>query len=302
MMHYTIKRRLGKGTYGQVFEVSRAGQRFAMKNIHYSPTDEYLNLFFREISILKSLNHPGIIEILDVVTPSQNKSFVSLISALMDSDLKTYVRQNFQDRKLPMDILQPVFSQIVHAVAYCHAQCVWHRDLKPHNILINWKTNEIKLADFGLAKFIVSRDLNAKNNLTHEIQTLWYRAVEVLLGNNHYDQSVDIWSIGTVLFELYAGKPLFPAQSEVAVLMQIFSLMGTPTESNCPGCSGWASYSSLFPAWSEQGARDRIIQRCNREEDRIIPELIFWMLQINPEMRPSAATLTKQEWIIQTCN
>ena len=72
-----------------------------------------------------------------------------------------------------------------------------HRDLKPQNLLID-KNGNIKLADFGLARAF---GLPVKT-YTHEVVTLWYRAPEIILIKKDYDFSVDIWSIGCILFEL----------------------------------------------------------------------------------------------------
>ena len=79
--------------------------------------------------------------------------------------------------------------QILQAVKFCHLKRVMHRDLKPMNILINSESNGIvKLADFGLARpFLIPH-----GTLTHEIETLWYRPPEVLLGQKDYSLPVDI--------------------------------------------------------------------------------------------------------------
>lgn len=84
-----------------------------------------------------------------------------------------------------------------------------HRDLKPANILIDQNSKEIKIADFGLAR-ILSLPLK---KLTREIETLWYRAPELLLGSENYAMGVDSWSVGCIIYELFENRPLFEGYS-----------------------------------------------------------------------------------------
>nr|GMC58094.1 cell division control protein 2 homolog D [Ipomoea batatas] len=74
-------------------------------------------------------------------------------------------------------------------------------------------------------------------NYTHEILTLWYRAPEVLLGATHYSTAVDMWSVGCIFAELVTNQALFPGDSELQQLLQIFRLLGTPNEEMWPGVS-----------------------------------------------------------------
>ena len=98
------------------------------------------------------------------------------------------------------------------AIHYVHSAKITHRDLKPSNILIN-KDCSIKLADFGLARYMVGvRDL-PDPVLTDYVATRWYRAPELLLGSPAYEYGVDMWGFGCILAELYLSKPLFPGSS-----------------------------------------------------------------------------------------
>ncbi len=102
-----------------------------------------------------------------------------------------------------------IIYQLLLALDYCHSNRVIHRDLKPQNVLINKSDLRIKLADFGLARsyYYPIREY------THEIITLWYRAPEVLLGTEKYSQTVDIWSVGCILYELTHNRCLFCGDS-----------------------------------------------------------------------------------------
>lgn len=87
--------------------------------------------------------------------------------------------------------------QLIKGVNYCHSRRIIHRDLKPQNILVT-QDQTLKIADFGLARVFT---LPIKT-LTHEIETLWYRAPEILLGQKEYSLGVDIWAVGCIFAEL----------------------------------------------------------------------------------------------------
>ena len=110
--------------------------------------------------------------------------------------------------------------QTLQALLHCHQRRIMHRDIKPSNLLIGEDEKTIKLADFGLAR---SFGLPLKT-YTHEVVTLWYRAPEVLLGQNHYSTAVDIWSLGCLFYELGHNKALFYGESEIGTLFKIFKV------------------------------------------------------------------------------
>ncbi|KAL4719084.1 hypothetical protein ACJJTC_004120 [Scirpophaga incertulas] len=141
--------------------------------------------------------------------------------------------------------LQSYLAQLLEGVAYCHAQRVLHRDLKPQNLLVDG-AGGIKLADFGLARAF-GLPVRA---YTHEVVTLWYRAPELLLGARLYSTAVDVWSLACIYAEMAAGRTLFPGDSEIDQLFRVFRALGTP------GCGGaWAGarrlpeFRAAFPRW-----------------------------------------------------
>lgn len=293
---YMVTRRLGKGTYGQCFAaVGRDGVSVALKKIPYDSFDEYLHLFFREISILKSLSHPGVVRVMDVFAPNTVEQ-IYIVMELMTSDLRAYVKHSYADRRVPLDTAQLIFSQMVSAVGYCHSRNVWHRDLKPQNILIDWESTRIKIADFGLAKNVSWRQIPSKVPLTHEIVTLWYRAPEVILGCSTYTSAIDVYSMGTVLFELLAGKSMLTSSTEVGTLIDLFSLLGTPCEDICPGCSAWTYFSDAFPRWSSEGALERIGNKLPPVPNQVI-EIIESMVRINALNRVTCNELLTNSFI-----
>jgi cell division protein kinase 4 len=146
--------------------------------------------------------------------------------------------------------------QILSGVDFLHSNRIFHRDLKPQNILIT-KDGRVKLADFGLARIYEQTQI-----LTSVVVTLWYRAPEVLLQAN-YASSVDIWSCGCIFAELFLRSPLFCGRSESDQLSKIFSVIGSPKESEWPPevslpCRNFAgfkevNFTSLMPEMCPEG-------------------------------------------------
>lgn len=102
-------------------------------------------------------------------------------------------------------------KQLLSGLDHCHSHGVLHRDIKGSNLLID-NNGILKIADFGLASFF---DPHRDFPMTSRVVTLWYRPPELLLGATHYGVSIDLWSTGCILGELYACKPIMPGRTEV---------------------------------------------------------------------------------------
>lgn len=111
---------------------------------------------------------------------------------------------------------------MLKAVAYLHKRGYIHRDLKPENLVL---LNEdlLKITDFGILK-----DKRAPGPFTEYISTRWYRAPEIALRSNAYDEKVDMFAIGCIMAEMYMRAPLFPGTSELDQLTKIVKVLGTP--------------------------------------------------------------------------
>lgn len=149
----------------------------ALKKVKIEHCDDGIpSTTLREISLLKELDHPGVIKLLDVLHGGNDGNKLYIVLEYFNQDIKKYL-----DKKgVPMQMAQikDVMYQTLQALLHCHQRRIMHRDIKPSNLLIGEDEKTIKLADFGLAR---SFGLPLKS-YTHEVVTLWYRAPEVLLG------------------------------------------------------------------------------------------------------------------------
>jgi len=283
--------KIGEGTYGVVYKAEdmQTGKLIALKKVRLEAEDEGVpSTAIREISILKELQHPYIVSLLDVIS-SPKKLY--LVFEYLDQDLKHLMDK----RKVPLGgaILKSYLMQILDGVLFCHTHRIIHRDLKPQNLLISKDGNTVKLADFGLARaFQVPL-----HTYTHEVVTLWYRAPEILLGEKHYSPAVDVWSIGTIFAEMASKRPLFPGDSEIDELYKIFQLLGTPTEMTWPGVSALPDYKPAFPQWKGTG----ISSHCTQLEREGI-DLLSKMLMYEPHSRIIARTAMQHPYFDEIRN
>jgi len=275
--------KIGEGAYGIVYKAKDkiTDQFVALKKIRLEIESEGVpSTAIREISLLKELEHPGIVQLLDVVHADQK---LYLVFEYLDKDLKKLMDDHAKETGqggLPEPLAMSYLKQLLEGIAYCHKHRVLHRDLKPQNLLID-AHGSIKLADFGLARafgFPV-------RTYTHEVVTLWYRAPEILLGAKFYSTSVDTWSLGCIYAEMVTRKPLFPGDSEIDQLFRIFRIMGTPTESNWPGVSSLPDYKPVFPKWEPPNNIFSILPQDLRPGGH---DLLVQLLTYNPENRISA--------------
>eukprot|EP00817_Percolomonadidae_sp_ATCC50343_P003030 CAMPEP_0117421770 /NCGR_PEP_ID=MMETSP0758-20121206/2757_1 /TAXON_ID=63605 /ORGANISM="Percolomonas cosmopolitus, Strain AE-1 (ATCC 50343)" /LENGTH=234 /DNA_ID=CAMNT_0005204017 /DNA_START=355 /DNA_END=1059 /DNA_ORIENTATION=+ len=121
---------------------------------------------------------------------------------------------------------------ILRGLQCLHNNGVLHRDLKPENVLVNAK-GQVMISDFGSSKhYGLSR---YQNPYSPDRGTRWYRAPELLMGATEYGPAADMWSVGCIFYDLMKGSPLFPANSELEQLSLVYSIMGTPRESDWKG-------------------------------------------------------------------
>ncbi|KDP38056.1 hypothetical protein JCGZ_04699 [Jatropha curcas] len=228
---YEIQEVIGKGSYGVVASAidTHTGEKVAIKKMnnifeHVSDATRIL----REIKLLRLLRHPDIVEIKHIMLPPSPREFkdIYVVFELMESDLHQVIKLNDD---LTPEHHQFFLYQLLRALKYIHSAHVFHRDLKPKNILANADC-KLKLCDFGLARVSFTNNSPSAIFWTDYVATRWYRAPE-LCGSfsSKYTPAIDIWSIGCIFAELLTGKPLFPGKNVVHQLDIITDLLGTPS-------------------------------------------------------------------------
>ncbi|KAG2377952.1 hypothetical protein C9374_008574 [Naegleria lovaniensis] len=148
-----------------------------------------------------------------------------LVFELLGENLLMYI-QRFQSYTMPMTTLKKLAVQLMTGLAFMRDHNIIHADLKPENILMgNESKNSLRISDFGNALDFCDQQL-IESNKGHQIQTLLYRAPEILLGLNSFDFQIDVWSVGCILIECYTGNPAFNCSSPEELFRQMVSLLG----------------------------------------------------------------------------
>jgi len=209
---YDIGNELGSGAYSVVYKATNkaSGENVAIKCIDLcmieseaTPGVDPLLPLKREIKILKKIDHPNIIKLFEVF--ADEEKFYMVMELIPGEELFNLISTKgcFSENHA-----RKLFRQIVVAVAYLHGQGIAHRDLKPENILIQGEgDNQIaKLADFGFAKYF------KEDQMKTALGSPGYAAPELFVEES-YKETVDMWSLGVILFVLLSGEPPFFGQN-----------------------------------------------------------------------------------------
>lgn len=198
----------------------------------------------------------------------------------MEHDLQSLVFNNYKFSKQKIKCLM---AQLLEGVAHMHGRNIIHRDLKGGNLLLNNK-GELKIADFGLAKFY-----NKYVPLTTGVVTHYYRAPEIFYGSCKYNEKIDIWSIGCIFGELLLGKMLFRSKTDKKIehLIKIYELLGNPQDT-WPEVRKLQLWQPLKPAKIYQNRIISYMKANSLFHDEDAFDLLKQFLAYNPAHRISA--------------
>lgn len=279
---YKVVSVIGQGAYGVVAVGHKyhSDEVVAIKKIEPFERDLFCLRTLREVKFLKRFDHPNIIRILDIQKPTSFEDFhdVYLIQEYMDADLHTVIRTH----ALSNNHMIYMLYQLLKGVKYLHSSGIIHRDLKPANLLINEKC-DLKICDFGLARF--ENDLTKDKNtfLTEYVATRWYRAPEIMLSLAQYSKAIDIWSIGCILAEMILKEPLFPGKDYRHQLLLIFEVLGSPSEEDME-CVKLQRAKDYIRTHSKS-QRKIPMKKIFRKSDPAAVDFIEKTLTFNPEKR-----------------
>ncbi|KAL3533093.1 hypothetical protein ACH5RR_006614 [Cinchona calisaya] len=214
---YELGRLLGHGTFAKVY-MSRnlqTGKCVAMKVVGKEKVMRVgmMEQIKREISVMKMVKHPNIVDLHEVMASKTKIYFV--MELIRGGELFTKIARG----RLREEVARNYFQQLMSAIDFCHSRGVFHRDLKPENLLLDEDGN-LKVTDFGLSAFT---DHLRQDGLLHTTcGTPAYVAPEVI-GKKGYDGAkADIWSCGVVLFVLLAGYLPFQDDNLVSMYRKIY--------------------------------------------------------------------------------
>jgi serine/threonine protein kinase len=228
----TLTKSLGKGAFGEVFLTQKKGSKefYATKRLDraFSEKPENIKLLSNEITLLKKINHPNIVRLIDL---KKTKSHCYIVMEYCNGgDLSGCLKKYKEAYRRPFseEIVQYIMRQVVNGIYFLHSNKIVHRDLKLDNILVTFPSENdkkslnmmkaiAKIIDFGFA----TRLKASKSNLTYTILGTPANMAPQILENmqqrtpNHqgYDEKVDIWSLGTLCYEMLVGHMAFCGHS-----------------------------------------------------------------------------------------
>jgi len=214
--NYEVVRKVGRGKYSEVFEGINVtnGEKCIIKSL--KPVKK--KKIKREIKILQNLcGGTNIIKLLDVVRDPQSKTPSLIFEHINNTDFKV-----LYPTLVDYDIRYYIF-ELLKALDFCHANGIMHRDVKPHNVMIDHENRQLRLIDWGLAEFYhPGREYNVR------VASRYFKGPELLVDLQEYDYGLDMWSLGCMFAGLiFRKEPFFHGQDNNDQLVKIAKVLGT---------------------------------------------------------------------------
>ena len=271
---------LGEGTFCKIYKTKTD---YALKIIKETG---FVNEIINETIFLNYLSHPNILKPISV----QFNPYMMLMP------MADYTLNDIQFA-LTVDNIKSIFKQILMGVEHIHSKNIIHRDLKPSNILINHNRNRddetpkytALLSDFGLS---IPDHKFPKN---HEMVTIWWRAPEMCYGETNYTKSIDIWSVGVMLFNVFAGCVLMKEKTPEFFVRDIVSLIGRPTTQTWNNTEAVDYFSRIKPSKSNNLEIAEVWNEISRN-DHDLYDLLRGMLCYRDTPRFTATQALKSPW------
>ncbi|CAH6720814.1 casein kinase II subunit alpha [[Candida] jaroonii] len=213
---YEVIKKVGRGKYSEVFlgVDLTSGSKTVIKIL--KPVKR--KKIKREISILQNLvGGPNIIQLLDIVREPASKTPALVFEHVDNIDFRT-LYPTFTD----LDIRYYMF-ELLKALDYCHSMGIMHRDVKPHNVMIDNNQRTLRLIDWGLAEYY-----HPKTEYNVRVASRYFKGPELLVDFRFYDYSLDLWSYGCMFASMvFKKEPFFHGKSNTDQLVQIVRVLGS---------------------------------------------------------------------------
>lgn len=286
---YTVQQIIGEGASGVVCKALdvATGLTVAVKRVSRGFANVRVSVrLLRELKFLRLLRaHANVVELQGLLLPSSVRDFddVFLVFELMPTDLEHLLKSK---SKLSPDHILWFMFQLLNGIHFLHSAGVFHRDLKPNNILIN-ETCDLRICDFGLAR--AAFDNNPEMLYwTDYVATRWYRAPELIMTHyTKYSTTIDIWSAGCIFAEMLSqGEPLFPGKDGYHQLVLMTEILGSPSEEALAKVQS----TRVREHFRQLPRRSRIpMTHLFPDADPLACDLLEWLLDFDPAKRPTAA-------------
>lgn len=271
------------GSYGTIkFAVDRmTGEKVALKYPLREHRDGLSSYVIRELSIMKELNHPNIVPLLDVI--DTENSFVIVMPRFRMSLFTFIARHGILHPKL----LQSYAFQLLAGLHYIHSNRILHRDIKTLNLLID-SEGRLVISDFGMARHYSV----PIQQYSPEVASLCYRAPELLEKTNMYSTAADMWAAGCCIAEMATGGPLFmKADSPMALAHTIMEFY---SDDQCP--------SYMLKLLKGTPHEKRRLADVLEVKDDLLCDLVGGLLKLDPAKRLSAREALDHPYFDDVCD
>lgn len=210
---YVFKRKIiGKGAFSRIYcgRHRKTDIVYAIKEISFDNLEKIKNSIRREMSVLKTLNHPNIIKLHDVFFDNENKNVYLVLDYFKNGDMTNILK----NKPLKEKYAKKYMRQLAHGLKYLYDKNILHRDLKLQNILVT-DSYDIVITDFGFARYFED-DCMLKTLCGSPL----YMSPEILIKKSYNNKS-DLWSVGIIMYELLFAQVPFKASNMIDLMKKV---------------------------------------------------------------------------------